>query len=110
MTTLTTRIGMSDKDINPVTVGMYMERLDHVASELLRYANALEAYNIANTKEHSDTKGRLKVLEDERNNAKLLISGGYNTIKGLGFIGVVMFLFAAKGVYVAIDWVIAKFL
>ena len=92
--------------IDPAKFGQYMERLDNVCAALERNTVVQEATIQANNQRHSENERRIEALENERSALKNLFQGGFMTLKGIGFVAVLIFLFAAKGAVMGIDYLI----
>lgn len=92
--------------IDPAKFGQYMERLDNVCAALERNTIVQEATIQANNQRHAETEKRVEALEKERSAFRNLFQGGFLTLKGLGVITILLFLFAAKGVIVGFDYLI----
>ena len=92
--------------IDPAKFGQYMERLDNVCAALERNTIVQEATIQANNQRHTENEKRIEALENERSMFKNLFQGGFMTLKGIGLFVILIFLFAAKGAIVGIDYII----
>lgn len=85
--------------IDPVEYGKLTQAVAHLVESLDRFVLVQEKCN-------EDTSRRIKALEDIENNRNQMLSGSFHTIKGVGFVIVLIFLFAAKGLYGVIQQIV----